>query len=152
MVMCPYAVEAQNSQNLFDMTCEQVGTVVSYDMDSLASIIFHDFLYLLCMTNLVMSAAILDWNSDNKVPNANPPNGYGPYNAMEINRLSDPSPIDEETAVAYPLYNADNYVYFALEVFWRQKCPKVDFAPARPSPPGSRILRKRRASGLARVI
>lgn len=59
-------------------------------------------------------------------PGYDPDNGYGPYNAKWIN---DNTPTDQFNQGWLPIYNADNYMWYAISAFFTQKCGK-EFAAA----------------------
>ena len=97
-------------------------------MDNLAATVLHEYLHWDRLTTGGMANTggpplIQDWN-DPPVSGADPVNGYGPYNSMRINQLyAEPGPAANGRDRPNPYYNAENYVWFALEEYFKWKCP-----------------------------
>ena len=102
------------------ITCCELDDWTSFQMLPLAGTILHEFLHWEYLTS-ELGYQIGDWNSP-AVPNALPPNGYGPYNCQLVGANGE----------EFSLRNADNYVWYALEVYWRKVCPNRPFEPPRP--------------------
>jgi hypothetical protein len=91
--------------------CSILAPFATYDMDSLGATLLHEFLHMNVLVNHATSAGILDWNAV-KSP-VLPRSGYGPYNSFYLNQKSTMITTPQRD----PRLNADNYVYFALEVY-----------------------------------
>ena len=124
-VLCPPVFEDHLMQELHS---NMLDTFVSQKKGGMGQILLHEFLHWDYLVEPALGMHIGDWNSPPK-PNVFPAEGYGPYNAMLVRQTENLIP--ENNAA---LKNADNYVYFALEAYWRQRYPGIEFDPAPPYP------------------
>lgn len=121
VILCPFALTLRD---LRTSACTDIHTTTSYGMFVLAAALLHEFLHWEYLTAGALNGAYIgDWNDPVQTPPEGqtaiqPPNGYGPFNCMTINALHN------------PLLNADNYVWFALEAYWRETCPGYLPGPA----------------------
>ena len=127
IVFCPNGFSGL--PDLDAVPCASLETATSYAMDNLAATILHEYLhwnYLVAGGNVNIRAPqmIQDWNLNPSVPDADPPSGYGPYYSMRINQLyAQPGHSSNGGARPDPSSNAENYVWFALEEYFKWKCP-----------------------------
>jgi hypothetical protein len=97
-------------------------------MDNLAATVLHEYLHWDRLTtggiaNMGGPPLIQDWN-DPPVDGAEPASGYGPYNSMYINQLyAEPGLAANGLDRPNPYHNSENYVWFALEEYFKWKCP-----------------------------
>ena len=126
-VICEVALETKSF--LAKLDCGSVGAEAGYRVSSgvevLGAVLLHELTHWCRVIGLQASGysdchdrtasgehvGIIDWNSQVKDPGIDPLNGYGPYNAMQINRLHGMGAI-----------NADNYVWFAMEALLSSQC------------------------------
>jgi hypothetical protein len=132
-VLCPRAFLYPN---LREVSCADLDTVVSPKMDVTGGTLLHEmFHWNYLITPFSEGEELVDWEPDPPDWPA-PPDGYNPYNAMQINRLST-EPEKLGSVQPNPVRNPDNYVWFALEAWWRKMCPHGVFGEALPLPPGA---------------
>lgn len=131
-VLCPRAF---TYHNLRDIPCSDLDAVVSRKMDVIGSTILHEVLHWeYLITPFSEGEPLVDWELN--PPNwPAPPDGYDPYNAMQINRLST-EPEKPGSTSPNPVRNPDNYVWLVLEAWWRRVCPHIDFSEALADKPG----------------
>jgi hypothetical protein len=90
----------------------------------------HEFLHWEYLTSGALGLndqrgpqSIRDWNYPPE-PNVSPPDRYSPNSCALLRARGD----------WVPLLNADSYVWYALEAFWRKACPGKPFElAAKPS-------------------
>ncbi|KAJ5908055.1 hypothetical protein N7495_000737 [Penicillium taxi] len=92
------------------VTCNNVGRKVSEYMDTLGSTLLHEYTHF---AKLVVPPLFF--------PTVDLPNGYGAWNAQ--NSISNSDAIS----------NADNYNWFATELFWTVHCTRWFEAPDEPT-------------------
>jgi hypothetical protein len=69
------------------------------------------------------------------VDGADPVDGYGPYNSMRINQLyAQPGLAANGRDRPNPYHNVENCVWFALEEYFKRKCPEHDGGFSDPLP------------------
>jgi hypothetical protein len=96
--------------------CNTLGDFARLSWFSPGVSILHEFLHWDYYMKARIEHSIDDWNDKAKAK-VDPPDGYGPYYAMMLNKNG------HEKGAAY---NADNYAWFALESYLWQKCqPKL---------------------------
>jgi hypothetical protein len=126
IVFCPNGFSGLPDLDV--VPCASLETTTSYAMDNLAATVLHEYLhwnYLIAGGNANRGAPplIRDWNIP-FVPDADPSSGYGPYYSMRINQLyAQPGLSSNGRARPDPYSNAENYVWFALEEYFKWKCP-----------------------------
>jgi hypothetical protein len=113
MMICRQAWEryGENGRNLGSINCSDLKAGASYIMESLTSTILHEFLHWDNLFAGVAGGPILDWNLGGPAF-VIPPDGYGPFNAHWLRNTG-----------GGLTQNSDNYVWFALETFFQNKCP-----------------------------
>jgi hypothetical protein len=127
MTFCPNGFTGL--PDLDAVSCASLDTTTSYAMDNLAATVLHEYLHWDRLTtggiaNMGGPPLIQDWN-DPPVLGADPTSGYGPYNSMRINQLyAQPGRAANGPDRPNPYYNAENYVWFALEEYFKWKCPE----------------------------
>ncbi|KAI9880630.1 MAG: hypothetical protein M1830_001981 [Pleopsidium flavum] len=87
-------------KGLFDTKCEDLGDNVSYKMLTIAGTLLHEYTHWNKLAQDIVGGEVIDQ-----------PNGYGPVNTRTLDK-------------SLALKNADNYAYFASEVFWSVICEK----------------------------
>lgn len=100
--------------------CSGLKAFATYDMDSLSATLLHESMHFRFLINRATSSPIVDWNVDPSYEETRilPLTGYGPYNTFYLNQRS----TIPTTPQRDPRLNADNYVWFALEVYWGALC------------------------------
>ena len=105
------------------ITCCMLDDWSSNVMLPTGGVVLHEFLHWEYLTSGALGLndqrepqSIRDWNYPPE-PNVSPPDGYGPNNCALLRARGDSA----------PLLNADSYVWYALEAFWRKACPGKPF-------------------------
>ena len=118
-VLCPLV---STLPSLLHMNCCQLEEYVSQNMEIMGGIVLNQFLHWSYLVHAILDPPAI---SDRTILGPGfPTTGFGPYNAMLV------SSINAGTS------NADNYVWLALESYWRMRCPNLDFGPAKEDFPG----------------
>ena len=124
LVVCPAAFNEPSPPSLtsvINADCQSLKDRATLDMEAPAAAILHELMHWNEVTERFGRQHIGDWNSNPHNANAYPLGGYGAFQASELNRVHPDS----------GSLNADNYVYFALESFFVQRCPPVTDAEGR---------------------
>ncbi|ETI24798.1 hypothetical protein G647_04168 [Cladophialophora carrionii CBS 160.54] len=108
--------------------CENLGDTDSDYMDSPAAVVLHELLHFPGLFADVPSYAAMiptrsgqpehlieDWWGPSPI------DGYGAYNAMLISKTP---PKDRNGRRFLPIYNADNYAWYAISSYFSRKCTK----------------------------
>lgn len=118
LVICPRALAYRTGLRPFDCNLLQ-SRRMSSNLLSGGQMMLHEMMHWQYISEKAMhtgvalgDAGIKDWNTDSRDPNAIPPNGYGPYNAMLVNKLR-----------RRGSQNPDNYTWFAYESYLLQDKP-----------------------------
>ena len=126
--------------------CDNLGTTDSTWMSSTGSIILHELMHFPGLFFDVPDyfTKIATWYDENTPHFISdyfgmwPQDGSGPYNAAEVRRYL---PTDYDDFSWKPIYNADNYVMYALSKYYSQKCGRVfKEAPSEQDAAKARIL------------
>lgn len=109
--------------------CPSLAAFATYDMDSLSATLLHEFLHYRFLINHATSSDIVDWNVNPPYEETKvlPKSGYGPYSTFYLNKKSTITTTPQRD----PRLNADNYVWFALEVYWGAMCSRGFVDPVR---------------------
>ncbi|KAJ9603927.1 hypothetical protein H2200_011449 [Cladophialophora chaetospira] len=116
--------------------CENLGSTDSYWFDSPAAVILHELFHFPGLfedipeyNTLILSTRDVDGTGPGSglVPHfvddfggtdgEEPKNGYGPYNARQLNLLL---PADDDGVRWQPIDNADNYAFYALSSYFSE--------------------------------
>ena len=145
MLLCPPAFITLRKR-LLEWTCEELPDAVTSGMATLSSLMLHEVTHWNILT--LRSAPAFDLrvndygfglNGQTIPTDGMPPNGYGPYNAMMLNRNRARGLAEDKQ----PTRNADSWMYFALESYWSRVCSRQfndPAAPAAPQPPTDGIV------------
>ena len=133
-VLCPRAFSISNHRGI---SCDSLGNIVSTKMDVLGSTILHEMMHWdYFITSVTDGKPLVDWDQIR--------NGLsrptGTIHTMPCwSTRSLPNQRSQEPATSpNPVWNPDNYVWFAMEVWWRKTCPHIDFGAALPGSPNAR--------------
>ena len=96
---------------------------VSDKMNTLGATILHEYFHWTWLSRGILAFLIEDWNIP-AVAGTFPADGQSAYNCMLLRQISG------STAMA----NAENYVWYALEALWRNRCPNRALNPFNPAP------------------
>ncbi|EXJ60369.1 hypothetical protein A1O7_04521 [Cladophialophora yegresii CBS 114405] len=108
--------------------CENLGDTDSDYLDSAGAVLLHELLHFPGLFADVpnydamipfSSVASAHWISDWMGPY--PRNGYGAYNTMSISKRP---PRDQDGRLFLPIYNADNYAWYAISSYFSRVCKK----------------------------
>ena len=130
MVLCPviFSTNAQGGNqypDLSEITCASFGNPLQAsrrNMRSIVRVLLHEIMHFNHLFGKDAKPLFIDdWNRLG-YPNQDPPDGYGPVNAQIIQQREEDVPIPPSPNVPNPLYNSDNYVFFALEVYFQSVC------------------------------
>lgn len=120
--------------------CENLGTADSDWMMSTGSLLLHELFHCPALFRDVPgyanwidhpgqaygsgpgSGPVQNIIDDYYNPGKDPDNGYGPYNAAW---LREKTPTDQYNQVWLPIFNADNYMWYALSSFFSKRCGTV---------------------------
>ena len=107
--------------------CSTIKDFATFDMDNLSATLLHEFMHYRYLVNGATSADIVDWNVDPpySVTKILPRSGYGPYRSFYLNQKS----TIPTTPQRDPRLNAENYVWFALEVSSPAYTNSLRFSP-----------------------
>ncbi|KAJ5885169.1 hypothetical protein N7495_009679 [Penicillium taxi] len=81
------------------VTCNSIGAAVSENMETLASVILHEYMHYKALVVPPLRSSPMDLE-----------NGYGPYNTRFV--------LPKNQAI----HNADSFAWYALELYWTMKC------------------------------
>lgn len=97
-----------------EMGCDQLSDTMNGSFDTLAATLLHEYVHssgpvrrALRMKNPVPKI-IADYMGND------PPNGYGPYNVLQVRDNYDPT------------NNVDNFEWMALEAYWQRICRSME--------------------------
>ena len=132
LVVCPalLSINAQGGHTWPDLSgvnCQGFGNpprASQANIDNVASILLHEFLHFNYLFDHDPAEwYIQDWNALD-YPGQNPTHGYGPVNSHIIDQLyaRGQGPILPSPDSPNPLYNSDNYIYYALETYFQDQC------------------------------
>ena len=118
-VMCPLAFNDPDFHRSLDSYgCNDLENTADTYMICPGSLMLHELMHWNCLTTeAVTGLDIVDWNWQ-RIAGVKPPDGYGPSNAyaLQIKNLE-------------PWFNADSYVWFALESYWSLRCSHTFLDP-----------------------
>lgn len=129
-VLCPLLFQWSPGRLADVGGCNALDPYTSLKMDAAGSTILHEWLHWTRLFKPIVGLAIIDFYPP---IGWSPPNGYGVYNSWLLNRN-------------YPsrtLFNADSYMWFAMESYWRQMCPNwvpIDPPAGAPSLPAPALV------------
>ncbi|KAJ5887384.1 hypothetical protein N7495_007425 [Penicillium taxi] len=107
LVVCDYALDRGNIDKGYDdipaVTCDNIGDTVGSKMDTLGSTILHEYTHWKDLVVPPLDASTQDY-------------AYGAYASQHLDNKK-------------KIMNAENYNWFATEVFWTAKCDR-DFKAA----------------------
>src|SRR4051794_15258035 len=124
---CPNSFDGL--RDLDAVGCDLLDTTTSYAMDNLAATVLDEYLHWDRLTTggiVKMGGPLLiqDWHYP-PVDGADSTSGYGPYNSMRINQLyAQPERATNGRDSPNPYHNSENFVWFALEEYFKWKCPE----------------------------
>jgi hypothetical protein len=138
--ICPFAIKFV-AKPLRQHTCDELSDDMDDSLDTLGSVLLHEFTHWDVLTHNLDITRVGDYGSwrdreGKLLPVMGfPPTEYGAWYAQELNRAYDPSILGKRGSE-----NAANYAYFCLEAYWEQACPgkvwediRSDLDPEAPS-------------------
>ena len=104
LIVCPIGLGeggiekgyGSGSSRIHQVDCNTIGSLISDDMETLGSVFIHEFTHWESLISPPLKSITDD-------------HGYGTYDAFTLDKSKS-------------LSNADNYAWFANEVFWTVKC------------------------------
>ena len=148
MLICPGAF-IHHARGLLAFRCNEIAQVITPEIAlSLGTVILHELSHWNVLSLKAMPALnlrIIDYGygfyGERIANDGNPTDGYGAYNAMQLNRNRNP----DVQSNKQPTKNADSWMFFALEAYWSRKCGIQFQDPANPDfavlPPPTDFLR-----------
>ena len=137
MVLCPQLFP-RFPRPLFDWDCDHVPEAATGEILTVGTLMLHEITHWNILT---LKAApeiplrVVDYGYELGGVRASndgmPPDGYGPYNAMMLNRNRGRG----QGASKQPYQNADNFMLFALESYFLDKCKREFKDPPDPNAP-----------------
>jgi hypothetical protein len=121
MVICPNAFQDYD-RSLIDIKCEDLPQAADLTIQTLGSVMLHEFTHWHVLAAKVGLYSIADYgyNGFQKMQVVGQPeHGYGPLNSQLVKRNG-----------KVPFLNADNYAWFATEAYFARRCPGHTFVDA----------------------
>ena len=111
MVLCDIMFAQEVTHRVDDVSCDHIGSYADGRWVSTGSVMFHEFAHWAGNTNDNIGD-VGDWHGNDG--DLSPPTAYGAYNAMMVNKLGRGGSA-----------NAENFMFFSLEVYYQQHCSRT---------------------------